>query len=142
MDMRDRIKEKLQDKLSDWLEPSIKRVYFSIDKKDIFKVTQVLFKELQLRFITASAVDNPDSLGIVYHFSNDPAGEVYSVRVLLEDKIKPEIQSISPIFPAAEWIEREIWEMFGINFIGHPNLKKLLLADDWPEGEYPLRNKK
>lgn len=140
--MRDRIKEKLQDKLSDWLEPSIKRVYFSIDKKDIFKVTQVLFKELQLRFITASAVDNPDSLGIVYHFSNDPAGEVYSVRVLLEDKIKPEIQSISPIFPAAEWIEREIWEMFGINFIGHPNLKKLLLADDWPEGEYPLRNKK
>jgi len=142
MDMRDKIKEKLQDKIKDWLEPSIKRAYINIDKKDIFRVTQVLFKELQLRFITASAVDKPDFLEVVYHFSNDPAGEVYSVRVSLDDKIKPEIQSISPIFPGAEWIEREIWELFGINFIGHPNLKRLLLADDWPEGDYPLRNKK
>ena len=83
-----------------------------------------------------------DYFEILYHFSNDPAGEIYSVRVLLEDKLKPEIQSITPIFPGAEWIEREIWEMFGINFPGHLNLKRLLLADDWPQGEYPLRNKK
>jgi len=39
----------------------------------------------------------------------------------------------------AEWIEREIHEMFGVNFKGHPNLKHLLLKDDWPEGNYPLR---
>jgi len=142
MDIRDRIKEKLQDTIKDWFEHSIKRIYFTVDKKDIFRVTQVLFKELQLRFITASAVDKPDFPEVVYHFSNDPAGEIYSVRVLLKDKFKTEIQSISPIFPGAEWIEREIWELFGINFIGHPNLKRLLLADDWPQGEYPLRNKK
>ena len=43
--------------------------------------------------------------------------------------------------PQAEWIEREIWEMLGINFKGHPNLKRLLLAEDWPEDKYPLRNK-
>ncbi|MCX5695503.1 MAG: NADH-quinone oxidoreductase subunit C [Candidatus Omnitrophica bacterium] len=142
MDMRDRIKEKLQDKIKDWQEKSIKRIYFAIDKKDIFKVTQVLFKELELRFITASATDMPDYFEILYHFSNDPSGEIYSVRVLLEDKLKPEIQSITPMFAGAEWVEREIWEMLGINFKGHPNLKKLLLAEEWPEGEYPLRNKK
>jgi len=44
MDMRDRIKEGLQDKIKDWQEKSIKRVYFSLDKNDIFKATQVLFK--------------------------------------------------------------------------------------------------
>jgi len=142
MDMRDRIKEKLQDKIKDWQEKSIKRIYLAIDKKDIFKVTQVLFKELELRFITASATDMPDYFEILYHFSNDPSGEIYSVRVLLEDKLKPEIQSITPMFAGAEWIEREIWEMLGINFKGHPNLKRLLLAEEWPEGEYPLRNKK
>ena len=142
MDMRDRIKESLQDKIKDWQEKSIKRVYFGIDKKDIFKVTQVLFKELELRFITASASDMPDYFEVIYHFSNDPAGEIYSVRVILEDKLKPEIQSITPLFPGAEWIEREAWEMLGINFKGHPNLKKLLLNEDWPEGNYPLRNKK
>jgi NADH:ubiquinone oxidoreductase subunit C len=142
MDMRDRIKEGLQDKIKDWQEKSIKRVYFSLDKNDIFKATQVLFKELELRFITATATDMRDYFEIIYHFSNDPAGEVYSARVILEDKLKPEIQSITPLFPGAEWIEREIWEMLGINFKGHPNLKRLLLAEEWPEGEYPLRNKK
>ena len=140
MDMRDRIKEKLQDKIKDWREKSIKRIYFNIEKKDIFRAAQVLFKELELRFITASATDMPDYFEIIYHFSNDPAGEIYSARVLLEDKLKPEVQSITPLFPGAEWIEREIWEMLGINFAGHPNLKKLLLADEWPEGDYPLRN--
>jgi len=142
MDMRDRIKEKLQDKIKDWQEKSIKRIYFTIEKKDIFKVAQVLFKELELRFITATAADMPDYFEVIYHFSNDPAGEIYSARVILEDKLKPEVQSITPLFPGAEWIEREIWEMLGINFSGHPNLKKLLLAEEWPEGDYPLRNNK
>jgi NADH-quinone oxidoreductase subunit C len=58
---------------------------------------------------------------------------------MIEDRAQPEIDSITPIFPGAEWIEREMWEMLGINFSGHPNLKRLLLADDWPEGKYPLR---
>jgi NADH:ubiquinone oxidoreductase subunit C len=142
MDMRDKIKEKLQDEIKDWQEKSVKRIYFEIDKKDIYKVTQVLFKELELRFITASATEMPDYFEVLYHFSNDPSGGIYSVRVLLKDKLKPEIQSITPMFPGAEWIEREIWELVGINFKNHPNLKKLLLADEWPEGDYPMRNKK
>jgi formate hydrogenlyase subunit 5 len=41
--------------------------------------------------------------------------------------------------PAAEWIEREIQDLLGIRFDGHPNPKRLILADDWPEGVYPLR---
>ncbi|MFA5063358.1 MAG: NADH-quinone oxidoreductase subunit C [Candidatus Omnitrophota bacterium] len=141
MDMRDRIKEKLQGKIKDWQEKSVKRIYFSIDKNDIFKVAQVCFKELELRFITATGTDMPEHFEMLYHFSNDPAGEIFSVRVLLEDKLKPEIESITPLFPGAEWIEREVWELLGINFKGHPNLKKLLLGEDWPENEYPLRNK-
>lgn len=141
MDMRDRIKEKLQDKIKEWNEASAKRIYFSLDKQDIFKAAEILFKNLELRFITASAVDLPQGLELLYHFSNDPAGEVYTLRLLLENKVKPEVDSITPLFPGAEWIEREIWEMFGINFKGHPNLKKLLLAEDWPQGDYPLRNK-
>jgi Ni,Fe-hydrogenase III component G len=40
---------------------------------------------------------------------------------------------------AAEWIEREIHDILGIDFKNHPNLKRLILFDDWPEGVYPLR---
>jgi len=140
--MRDKIKEALGNRILEWQENSPKRVYFTLDKKDIFETVKVLFKELGLRFATASGVELPEGFEILYHFSFDKAGEFYSVRVLIKDKKHPQIDSITPIFPGAEWIEREIWEMLGINFIGHPNLKRLLLAEDWPEGDYPLRNKR
>lgn len=140
--MRDKIKEKLNNFITDWSEKSVKRVYFKTDKNNIVQVAKAMFSDLGLRFITASAVDLPQQLEIIYHFSNDPAGEIYSVRVAIGNKENPEIDSIALLFPGAEWVEREIWEMFGINFKNHPNLKKLLLSDDWPKGDYPLRNKK
>lgn len=139
MDMRDKIKERLGEKIIEWKEDSSKRIYFTIDKKDIFKTAEFLFKELGLRFSTASGIDSPSGFEILYHFSFDKAGQFYSVRVLLEDKKHPQIDSIAPVFAGAEWIEREMWEMLGINFVGHPNLKRLLLSEDWPQGQYPLR---
>ena len=49
------------------------------------------------------------------------------------------LDSIAPFCRAAEWIEREMWELLGIRFRNHPDLRHLLLDDDWPEGQYPLR---
>lgn len=139
MQIRDKIRERLADKFTDWKEVSARRVYFSIRKEDIREAVEILFKELGLRFAIASGIDTPSGIEILYHFSFDQSGEFYSLRVILEDKKHPEIESITPLFPGAEWIEREIWELLGVNFKNHPNLKKLLLAEDWPEGNYPLR---
>ncbi len=141
MNVRDRIKEELGKKITYWQETNSKRIYFTIDKKDIFKTVEFMFGKLGLRFAIASGLETPEGFEILYHFSYDKTGEIYSARVLIEDKNNPEIDSITPIFPAAEWIEREMWELLGINFKGHPNLKRLLLSEDWPEGEYPLRHK-
>jgi NADH:ubiquinone oxidoreductase subunit C len=139
MDMTAKIKEGLGARISFWEERSPRRVYFTVKKDDIFEVSKFLFKELGLRFATASGVDTPGALEIIYHFSDDASGAVYSVRVILSDRLHPEVDSLTPIFSGAEWIEREIWEMLGINFKNHPNLKRLLLAEDWPQGKYPLR---
>jgi NADH:ubiquinone oxidoreductase subunit C len=139
MDIKERIKERLEGKIRDWQEPSPRRIYFSVEKEDILEVARALFKEIGCRFSTASGVPTPEGFEIIYHFSFDQRGQVFSARVILKEEKQPEIDSISPIFPGAEWVEREIWEMLGINFKGHPNLKRLLLADDWPEGDYPLR---
>ncbi len=139
MNIKDRIKEKLADKIILWDEKSSRRIYICVRKEDLFEAAKFLFKDLGLRLSTASGTDTPENFEILYHFSFDKTGEMFSLRVELEDKKHPQVDSITPIFPGAEWIEREIWELLGIDFKGHPNLKRLLLADDWPDGEYPLR---
>jgi len=133
------IKDKLGVKIIDWHEHSAKRIYFSVKPQDIREVASLLFKDLGLRFVIATAQDTPKGVEILYHFCFDKASQIASARVLLEDKKNLQIDSLAPLFKAAEWIEREMWELVGINFIGHPNLTHLLLIDDWPEGKYPLR---
>ena len=142
MSILDDIKQRLKGKISDWYEHNPQRIYFSVDKQDIREVARVLFKDLGLRYAIASGTDTPKGFEILYHFSFDKTGQMVSVRTLIEDKQNPEIDSLAVISEAFEWIEREMWEMLGIKFVGHPNLKRLLLADDWPEGKYPLRCKR
>ena len=75
---------------------------------------------------------------ILYHWALDRLGMVVTVRTRI-DREQPKIASITSICPAAEWIEREMWELLGITFHDHPDLRHLVLKDDWPEGKFPLR---
>ena len=133
-----RIKDKFGGRIKKFFEKSRKRIYIDIDQKDITAFAEFIFKELEARFSTATCVDMPKGMEILYHFGFDEAGIVVSLRAYL-DKNNPEIESITPIMKGAEWIEREIHELFGVEFKNHPNLKRLLLPDGWPEGLYPLR---
>lgn len=135
------IREKFGDKIIDWHEHSKKRIYFSLEPKHITEAAKFLFEELDLRFVTATGIETPQGIEIVYHYSSDGDGIIISIRVLIEDKQHPEIESITSVITGAEWIEREIYEMLGVKFLNHPNLTRLLLAEDWPQGEYPLRQK-
>lgn len=140
VDIITRLKEKFADKILKVEEKSPRRIYVEINPKDIVELTAFVFKDLGCRFVTASGTDIPEGLEILYHFSDDPSGRIINLRVLIKDKLHPQIKSIAPLFKGAEWIEREMWELLGINFVGHPNLKRLLLIEEWPEGEYPLRH--
>ena len=65
-----------------------------------------------------------------------------TVKSLVRDKKKPSVDSLANLLPAAQWIEREIHDVLGIEFRGHPDMRRLILADDWPEGVYPLRKER
>jgi Ni,Fe-hydrogenase III component G len=82
---------------------------------------------------------SPDDVPTASHLrALDSLGCVITVRTRL-DRNDPCIDSLAPFCPAAEWIEREMWELLGIRFRNHPDMRHLLLSDDWPEGKYPLR---
>jgi len=122
----------------DLVDRSKRRVYVTVKKEILPKIARYLFNEARTRFVIASGVDTREAIEILYHFSVDDIGLIVSVRVIL-DKSNLEVESLTSIMKCAEWIEREIHELLGVKFRGHPNLKHLLLKDDWPEGNYPLR---
>ena len=118
---------------------SSRRAYLDIYPRDVVDMVRYVFKDLGLRFNIASAVDDFDRIEILYHFSYDPSGIIVSVRTMLKDKNDPRIDTITHITRSAWWIEREIHELFGVEFEGNEDLRPLLLPDDWPKGVYPMR---
>jgi len=83
-----------------------------------------------------SSVDYPENFTVVYHLNSISYYHKLTVKVEL-DKAKPEVQSITSVWTAADVQEREAYDLMGIIFTGHPNLKRILLADDWVG--HPLR---
>jgi len=138
--MKDILKEKLGNLIKEMKVSNEKRIYITIDKKDIKKAAEIIFKDMGGRYIIVSGIDNFDNFELLYHFSFDKnGGVIVSLRTFLDDKEKAEIESLTYLIPGISYIEREIWELLGINFIGHPYLKHFLLRDDWDENNYPLR---
>jgi membrane-bound hydrogenase subunit beta len=89
------------------------------------------------RLITISSVDNGETLELLYHLIG-PLRVIMSLSVSLP-RVRPEISTVSGILLSAAIYERQIHDLFGIVFEGHPDLKKLMLNEDWPDNEYPLR---
>jgi NADH-quinone oxidoreductase subunit C len=84
-----------------------------------------------------TCIDWKTSLEMVYHLSSTKHRHNLVVRSKL-DRALPEIETVSEIWKTAELHEREVYEMFGVKFINHPDLRLLILPDGW-EGKNPLR---
>ncbi len=132
------LKNRFKDDIIEVVDRSAKRVYVEIKPESLKKVVLFIFKDLGARFNIASGMDDRDHMEILYHFILEEINLLVSLRVKLK-KPNLEIESLAPTIEAVNWIEREINEMLGINFIGHPDLRRLLLPENWPQGVYPLR---
>lgn len=113
-------------------------------------VAQFLRDDPNLRFALLSDETAADMLrlrdeprfDVVAHYYSIPLRRRLRVKCGLDDG--QVIPSLVPVFAAANWLEREIYDMFGILFEGHPDLRRMFLPDDWDEGhplrkDYPLR---
>ena len=75
--------------------------------------------------------------GIICHFHNTTTHEYLRVAVNADDDSAPALPSLTPLYPSANWFEREAFDLFGIRFDGHPGLRRILLWDEYPG--HPLR---
>jgi NADH-quinone oxidoreductase subunit C len=149
--IRETLTGKFGDQLTAWEEP-YGMLTFTSDKNLNLKVLQFLYDEpsLKFRFLTdICGVHYPENKGneisVVYHLHNleDNVRIRYKVYT---DVNQPDVFSSSALFEAANWMERETYDFYGVNFIGHPNLKRILNVDEMTyfplRKEYPLEDQK
>ena len=119
-------------------QPSERRAYVDIQAACVKDFARFVFDDLGARLITVTGVETTRGMELLYHFSFDFAGVIVTLRAVVTMP-EPRIDSITDIVDGAEYIEREIADLLGVEFVGHPNPVRFLLADDWPEGVYPYR---
>ena len=121
---------------------------FHIKRDKLAEVMQALRDDALLRFefcASVSGVNYPDDVGaelhVAYHLQSMTHNRRLRVEVSCPDD-DPHVPSVVAIYPAADWHERETWDMFGIIFDGHPHLTRILMPDDWvghpQRKDYPL----
>jgi NADH-quinone oxidoreductase subunit C len=85
-----------------------------------------------------------DRYGVIYGLTNITTGERLFIKVMLNDP-DPTVDSVYPLWKGADWMEREVYDMFGITFKGHPDLRRILLPPEFVSfplrKDYPMRGK-
>ncbi len=137
--------EELKEELGrDLLESYIqrkRRVFIRINKDANRKMARLIKEKYNGYICVMTSVDAGDDLELVYHFAIEgEEGKEINLNVTVSTpKDIPEIKTITDIIPGAAYPEREAQDMVGLKIIGLPDPSRLFLADDWPEGVYPLR---
>jgi len=115
-------------------------ININIDPTEWLAAAEKLRNEDSLFFnylFCLTCIDWKTHLTMVYHLTSTQYRHNMVVRCKL-DRTKPEIETVSHIWRTAEFHEREVYELFGVNFLHHPDLRLLILPDGW-EGKNPLR---
>ncbi len=121
------------DESSEWL-------IINIAPADLLSTAEIVRNKVELNFdylFCQTCVDWKTHLMMSYHLESTIYRHQLVVKAQL-DRNKPEIETVSHIWRTAEFNEREVYEMFGVNFLNHPDLRLLILPDGW-EGKYPMR---
>ena len=130
--------EQLGDVVVDVQQCEPRRGIARIDPDRTAEVAAQLLAMDGARLATATGIDVRDGIDILYHWCVEPPGVVITIKALAS---RPDlaVDSIANAVPAGNWIEREMTDLLGVEFRGHPDMRRLILDDSWPEGVYPLR---
>jgi Ni,Fe-hydrogenase III component G len=132
-----KINSEIKDKVQEVSQPAPLRINIKVDRTQLLAVLQYLKEQLGYTHLaTISGNDLGENFEVVYHMASNLA--TVNVRILTP-RSAPKIPSTCSVIPGAILYERELQDMFGLVVENIPDPRPLLLADDWPAGEYPLR---
>lgn len=117
--------------------------WLTVPTKNLFRTLETLRKEFGFDFLSdITAIDYleyPDAVdrfGVVYLLVNTATGERITIKTFLNPP-ELELPSAFPLWRGADWMEREVFDMFGITFAGHPDLRRILMPEEFTS--FPLR---
>ncbi len=136
------LKEKFPDSVLELKSDQPTEPVIIVDALHVDKVCSLLSKDENLKFdslMNLSGVDEikENKLSVYYHLESTNLKHKITLKAST-DRNKPEISSVVEIWQGANWHEREAYDMFGIIFLNHPDLRRILMPYDWEAG-YPLR---
>jgi len=112
----------------------------NVDAKELLPLMEELRNRKELNFnylFCLTCVDWKSHLTMVYHLISKSHKHQLVVKVQIDDVGRPEIESVSGIWKTAIYHEREVFDLFGVKFRNHPDLRRIFLDEDWPGN--PLR---
>ncbi|MCO5240127.1 MAG: NADH-quinone oxidoreductase subunit C [Chitinophagaceae bacterium] len=145
--IKKRLTEKFGEEVSGFCEP-YGMLTFEAPKELNLKVLQFLYDDPELRFqflTDLQAVHYPDDKGrelaVVYHLHNIRDNVRLRFKIFTDIE-NPDVFTATQLYASANWMERETYDFFGVNFVGHPNLKRILNVEEMDyfplRKEYPL----
>lgn len=133
-----RIKEVIGETSLEVKIPRPRRIFIQVGKNVFRKAINYIIKQLDFTHIsTITGVDAGEEIEVIYHLTHDGRIEL-SLRVRVP-KNEPTLPTTTDLIPGATLYEREVHELLGVTFEGHPNLSPLILPEGWPQDIYPLR---
>lgn len=123
-------------------QPNAKPSTVVVSAKQLVPVSSMLFNDAECYFDQLSCVTGVDNglaantMEMIYHLYSIPFNQSLAIKVIIP-RDNPEVESLCSIWKSANWMERETFDMYGIRFLNHPDLRRILMPADW-EG-YPLR---
>lgn len=138
-EIHDLLKTQFGDAILEAKIEGVRDPFIKIQPEKIKSVSRFARTHEQLQFdylMCLSGVDYKGKLGVVYHLYSMTHGHKIVLKVEVPTET-PEVPSVESVWKTANWHEREAFDLFGIVFQGHPDLRRILLPDDW-DG-FPLR---
>lgn len=137
VDISQRLQKDLGTKALEVTNPDRRRIFLKVAPDDLIAAVTLLRDRYDCAHLsTISGVDKGDVFEILYHFAS-PAANI-NIRTEVA-KASPHIESICAVIPGAIFYERELQDMFGLVVDHIPDSRPLVLPDDWPAGNFPLR---